>query len=198
MLVLLLLFYERSRFRHTRSAIFGYRKSKNRRIFFLLSLLFFFCRKASKNCQKLPLLLKGQKNGRFLYPFQVEVGRLIREDNKSFGKTTVFAYDTCGNILSKREYAFTLQETDEPEEMACTERLYAYDGDRLISYDGASYSYDALGNPLMHRGRYCSWETGGILRYYDSLWLNYDILGRLVFCSWGSKRIDCAGKEQYG
>ena len=65
MLVLLLLFYERSRCRHTRSALFGYRKSKNRRIFFLLSLLFFFCRKASKNCQKLPLLLKGQKKRPF-------------------------------------------------------------------------------------------------------------------------------------
>ena len=71
----------------------------------------------------------GALKARYAYD---ALGRLIREDNKSFGKTTVFAYDTCGNILSKREYAFTLKEADEPEEMACTERLYAYDGDRLM------------------------------------------------------------------
>ena len=37
-----------------------------------------------------------------------KLNRLVREDNKKFGKTWTFAYDNVGNIINKSEYAFTL------------------------------------------------------------------------------------------
>ena len=37
------------------------------------------------------------------------LGRLVREDNKKFGKTWLYTYDNNGNILLKRETDFTLK-----------------------------------------------------------------------------------------
>lgn len=41
------------------------------------------------------------------------LNRIVREDNKRFGKTYLYGYDNNGNILYKKETAFTLtEETD--------------------------------------------------------------------------------------
>ncbi len=106
--------------------------------------------------------------------------RLVREDNKPMGKTTVFSYDTSGNILSKREYAFTLKQADELAEADCIERIYTYEGDRLMSYDGETCSYDEIGNPATYRGNQCIWCEGGILQFYKSSWVGSDALGKMM------------------
>lgn len=41
------------------------------------------------------------------------LGRLVREDNRPMNKTTLFSYDASGNILSKREWAYTAKKTAE-------------------------------------------------------------------------------------
>ena len=79
-----------------------------------------------------------------------ELGQLIREDNKDANKSYTYTYDSRGNLLSKKTYAFTLgtlgtaQKTDTYG--------YATDSwkDRLISYNGQTITYDSIGNPLTY------------------------------------------------
>ena len=79
-----------------------------------------------------------------------ELGQLIREDNKDANKSYTYTYDSRGNILEKKTYAFTLgtlgtaQKTDSYG--------YATDSwkDRLTSYNGSTITYDAIGNPLTY------------------------------------------------
>ena len=79
-----------------------------------------------------------------------ELGQLIREDNKDANKSYTYTYDSRGNLLSKKTYAFTLgtlgtaQKTDSYG--------YATDSwkDRLTSYNGQTITYDAIGNPLTY------------------------------------------------
>lgn len=42
---------------------------------------------------------------------------LIREDNKTFGKTWLYNYDNNGNILKQRAFAFTMKDEEELEEL---------------------------------------------------------------------------------
>lgn len=97
------------------------------------------------------------------------LGRLAREDNKHFGKTKLFFYDTNGNILSRREYTFTVKSTEELTEIepqAVVE--YKYDGDRLISYDGDTrFTYNAVGFATKYRGKTLSHIYGRNLALYD-------------------------------
>ena len=79
-----------------------------------------------------------------------ELGQLIREDNKDANKSYTYTYDSRGNLLSKKTYAFTLgtlgtaQKTDTYG--------YATDSwkDRLTSYNGQTITYDSIGNPLTY------------------------------------------------
>jgi len=71
--------------------------------------------------------------------------QLIRENNPYEDRTWVWTYDAAGNILSKKEYAYTLVETDE---LGNAPKTYAYGygnsdwGDLLTSYDGRTFFYD--------------------------------------------------------
>lgn len=62
------------------------------------------------------------ENGALAVRYEYDsIDRLTREDNKKLGITTLFAYDNCGNIISKRQTAFTLKEN--AEECEFTETL---------------------------------------------------------------------------
>ena len=106
------------------------------------------------------------------------IGRLVREDNKKLGKTTTFTYDTNGNILCRKEYAFTL--TDKLDELDCTDFVYTYDGDKLLSYNGEACEYDAIGNPTTYRGLKARWANGRQLSSYNNTPFTYDNLGRRI------------------
>ena len=54
------------------------------------------------------------------------LGRLTREDNKAFGKTTTWAYDNNGNIIARYEYALTTKPTSELHSLNSTCKLYTY------------------------------------------------------------------------
>lgn len=78
------------------------------------------------------------------------LNQLIRENNPDTGKTYVYSYDTAGNILSAKTYAYTTGALGTP----LSEEVYAYTdanwGDKLTSYNGVSFTYDAQGNPLTY------------------------------------------------
>lgn len=89
------------------------------------------------------------KGGTVYYQYAYdELGQLIREDNRDANKSYTYSYDSRGNILEKKTYAFTLgtlgtaQKTDSYG--------YATDSwkDRLTSYNGSTITYDSIGNPL--------------------------------------------------
>ena len=73
-------------------------------------------------------------------------------------------YDAGGNILSKKEYAYTTGTLG----TAAKTINYSYDDtswkDKLTSYDGKAITYDEIGNPLTYDGDTYSWEGGRRLK----------------------------------
>ena len=99
----------------------------------------------------------GENVTRYSYD---NMGQLIREDNPYSQKTCVYAYDSCGNILSRTEYGYTDAETPAGGTVAVYEYNNAAWGDQLTSWNGESITYDAIGNPLLYRGRSLTWTQG--------------------------------------
>ncbi len=104
------------------------------------------------------------------------LNRLVREDNKTLEKTWLYSYDNKGNILCKRETAFTLKENVEESEFTIVQ--YEYDGDKLLSYGTEACAYDAIGNPTTYRGKNVSWSNGRQMTNYEGTAFTYDGLGR--------------------
>ena len=119
-----------------------------------------------------------RENGEIVAKYKYDMlGRLVREDNKPFAKTTTYTYDNCGNILEKRTYAYTL--ADDIEEKDHTTVSYKYDGDKLLKYGTETCAYDVLGNPTTYRGKTATWEKGR-LKTYNGVTLGYDGRGKRI------------------
>ena len=125
------------------------------------------------------VLENGMTVARYEYD---SIGRLTREDNKHFNKTTLFAYDNNGNIISKYIYSFTLKETALLTENSCSALNYCYDSgsDRLLSYNGEIFEYDEIGNPTTYRGKSAAWAYGRQLQSFDGNTYTYDARGRRI------------------
>ena len=86
--------------------------------------------------------------------------QLIREDNKKLNKTITYTYDTGGNLLHKKEYAYT--ESTLGEETGTIN--YSYENtnwkDQLTNYNGKAITYDNIGNPLTYDGNTYTWQNG--------------------------------------
>ena len=115
----------------------------------------------------------GALTARYTYD---ALDRLVREDNKTFGKTYLYAYDNCGNILSRRKTNFTLKE--DVEECTFDSVQYAYEGDRLVSVGDETCTYDEIGNPTTYRGKAVTWANGRQMTKFDSIAFAYDGQGR--------------------
>ncbi len=93
-----------------------------------------------------------------------ENSQLVREDNRDINKSIVYSYDGYGNILNKKEYAFTTGELG-----AVTDTItYSYDStwkDKLTSYDGQSITYDSMGNPSSYCGATLDWNGRRLMSY---------------------------------
>ena len=92
------------------------------------------------------------------------LGRLEKEVNGQLGHTYTFTYDNNGNIMTKKVDNTTI--------------TYAYNGDKLTSYNGQSCVYDAIGNPTTYRGKTATWTRGRKLTAYDGNTFSYDATGR--------------------
>ena len=126
-------------------------------------------------------IIEVLENGRCACRYEYDaLGRLTREDNIAFAKTTTWAYDNNGNILTKYVYALTAKPTSELHLLDCTCKLYAYDdnSDRLMSYDGETFAYDIIGNPTTYRGKTATWAYGRQLTAFDGITFSYDARGR--------------------
>ena len=106
------------------------------------------------------------------------LNRLTREDNKTLGKTYLYGYDNNGNVISKRECAYTVKSVDEITETT-NAALYCYetDSDRLISYNGEAFAYDVVGNPVTYRGKPLTF-SGRNMTAYDGLAFTYSGSGQ--------------------
>ncbi len=90
-----------------------------------------------------------------------EQNQLVRENNALIGKTVTYEYDFGGNILSKKEYAYTTGSVEEAQ----NEITYAYADenwkDKLTGFNGETFTYDGIGNPLTYRdGLTMTWTEG--------------------------------------
>ena len=133
--------------------------------------------KESFSKRKALLLYRIDENGAPVVWYKYDaLNRLIREDNKTFGKTWLYSYDNKGNILCKRETTFTLKENAEESEFTSVQ--YEYDGDKLLTFGTEACAYDAIGNPTTYRGKSVSWSNGRQMTNYDGTAFTYDGLGR--------------------
>ena len=84
----------------------------------------------------------GSVNNCYTYDL---LGRLIREDNKEVGTTTLFEYDTNGNMLKKSvaDYSTSDTFTVESEPSFTVSSDYA---DYIESYDGKAIETSSIGN----------------------------------------------------
>lgn len=108
-----------------------------------------------------------------------ELNRLIREDNETLNKTYLYRYDVGGNITSKREFAFTLDdEPKNPQSRSVFQYNLIGQKDQLskIIVDGAvtNVTYDIMGRPLSYRGKTLSWNKQGTLNSFDGTSFTYN------------------------
>ena len=87
--------------------------------------------------------------------------QLVRENNQAAGKTWVWVYDAGGNIREKDEYTYSTGTLGTPT----SSTIYSYTdsngwGDLLTAYNGASITYDGLGNPTNDGTWNYTWEGG--------------------------------------
>ncbi len=86
--------------------------------------------------------------------------QLIRENDQKAGTTRTWEYDSSGNILNRKEYAYTTGSLGTPTKTV----TYAYGdsewGDLLTAYDSRTITYDTVGNPLSDGVRQYTWEHG--------------------------------------
>ena len=84
-----------------------------------------------------------------MYRYEYDaLGQLVREDNRQLGRTYTYTYDNAGNLISKRQYTYTLNPLDGVTTyLECT---FSYGNaqwpDQMTGADTATLSYDALGN----------------------------------------------------
>ena len=89
------------------------------------------------------------------------LNQLTRANDAVANKTYVYTYDNGGNILSKKEYAYTTGALG----AVLSTVPYTYSNanwkDQLTAWNGQSFTYDAIGNPLTYRdGMSFTWQNG--------------------------------------
>ena len=107
-----------------------------------------------------------------------KLNRLIREDNKPLDKTVCFVYDNNGNILKQKQFAYTMADDLALESLEATEKVYLYDGDKLLNVGGSVCLYATTGILGTYRGKFVTWENGTYLTKYGNIPFTYDGQGR--------------------
>ena len=90
----------------------------------------------------------------------------MREDNKDLNQSVTYTYDTMENILKIEYYDYTTGTLGNVVDTI----NYTYDStwkDKLLNYDGYSFSYDSIGNPTIYRGTEVTWEKGRQLKSFN-------------------------------
>ena len=97
------------------------------------------------------------------------LSELTRVDSAWENKSITYTYDAGMNMTSRKEYSYTTGTLGN----AVKTDLFTYRAsgwkDQLISYNGSSISYDAVGNITAYQGKTLTWYRGSLLQ---SLTLN--------------------------
>ena len=140
-------------------------------------------------------ITKVYENGEQEVTYEYDgIGRLTRENNKILGKTYLITYDNNGNILSRKEYAYTLKKAEElPEEY--DEYTYGYEKntDKLLEICSCvkgengnyvestqTFTYDSIGNPTSYKGKSVTWTKGRQMTGYDGVTFGYNGQGQRI------------------
>ncbi len=103
------------------------------------------------------LLRMGGKTTTYRYN---ALQQLVRENNQAAGKTWFYTYDAGGNILTKKEYAYTTGTVGTVQKTI----NYTYGNnqwkDLLTAYNGKTISSDAVGNMTSDGTWTYTWEHG--------------------------------------
>ena len=102
-----------------------------------------------------------QEGNKLIYYTYDIYGRLIKEDNQLLDKTTVYAYNEIGNIVSKTIYPYKNLNS------VLSTINYTYDStykDRLVTYNGMSIPYDTLSCPTKLDDYNVTWTKGKLTR----------------------------------
>ncbi len=124
---------------------------------------------------------KVYENGELAIRYQYDaLNRLVREDNKVMNKTVLFSYDNNGNILKQRKFAFTLKNAIDIEELDSEDKVYIYDGDKLVAFNGEECAYNETTNvQTTYRGKTLGW-TNRRVTSYNGIQFSYDGQGRRI------------------
>ena len=140
-------------------------------------------------------ITKVYENGEQEVTYEYDgIGRLTRENNKILEKTYLITYDNNGNILSRKEYAYTLKKAEElPEEY--DEYTYGYEKntDKLLEICSCvkgengnyvestqTFTYDSIGNPTSYKGKSVTWTKGRQMTGYDGVTFGYNGQGQRI------------------
>ena len=124
---------------------------------------------------------KVYENGELAIRYQYDaLNRLIREDNKVMSTTVLYSYDNNGNILKQRKFAFTLKNAIDIEELDSEDKVYIYDGDKLLAFNGEECAYnETTGVQTKYRGKSLGW-TNRRVSSYKGIEFGYDGQGRRI------------------
>jgi RHS repeat-associated protein len=91
-----------------------------------------------------------------------ELSQLIRENDVEQNLTKVYTYDLGDNIISIKEYAYTLEPINDLQPQNTINYQYADLNwkDKLTSYNEQPITYDTIGNPISYNGYTLDWDNG--------------------------------------
>ena len=97
------------------------------------------------------------------------MSQLLRENNRQANTTTIYSYDTNGNLTESKVYPYTEGNVSGNPTTTHTWNYKNSDWrDLLTEYDGSTITYDAGGNPLTYRnGSNLTWQGGRQLKQYE-------------------------------
>lgn len=86
--------------------------------------------------------------------------QLVWEKNGSRAAAWEWTYDASGNILSRKQYAYSNGTLGALEQTVSYQYNDSSWGDLLTSYNGRSFTYDEIGNPLSDGTWNYTWKQG--------------------------------------
>ena len=109
--------------------------------------------------------IKTVKSGSKLETYTYDsLNQLVRVDSQRENKSYTYSYDNRGNLLERKEYAYTtgtLGTATKTVNYGYTPAAGSYWKDLMTSYSGQEITYDAIGNPLQYRdGMNFTWSNG--------------------------------------
>ena len=139
-----------------------------------------------------------RENGTLIQSYAYDgQNQLVRENDVRKNETVTYAYDTGGNILMKKHYAYTTGSLEGKTPVSTDSYGYQNSGwkDLLTSYNGAPITYDGSGNATKWTGgRTFTWEAGkrlsGIQGGEGEVSYTYDVDGNRTSKTVGGEKTE--------